>query len=183
MKEKVLFFKKTLKVILWVIISTVLILIIIGLLIRIPAIQKKVADYATSFISSKTHTVVEIKKISITFLKSIAIEGLYLDDIKKDTLLYTGRAKVNISFKDLFHHELHIVSFTLEKTKLNLNRTVTDSLFNYNFLLTAFADTARQVKAEPGKKSKWTFRIDHASAKNIRLHYYDDYGGQCCCGP
>jgi hypothetical protein len=170
-------FKKAFKAILWVTISFLLLIIIIGLLIRIPAIQKKVADFATSFISSKTHTRVEIKKISISFLKSVAIEGLFLEDINRDTLLYAGRARVNISFKDLFRHEIHIVSFTLEKANLNLNRIGTDSLFNYNFLLTAFADTAGQIKAEPEKISRWTFRIDQVSAKNIRLHYNDDYGG------
>ncbi|MCX6322466.1 MAG: translocation/assembly module TamB domain-containing protein [Bacteroidia bacterium] len=169
--------KKTLKAIFWVVISFLLIFIVISILIRIPAIQKKVADYATSFISTKTHTRVDIKKISISFLKSVAIEGLYLEDIKKDTLLYVGGTDVNISFKDLFHHEIHIISFALEKANLNLNRTETDSLFNYNFLLTAFADTARQVKTEPEKKSKWTFRIDHVIIKTSRLHYNDDYGG------
>jgi hypothetical protein len=175
--KKSSFLKKIFKAILWFVISVVFTFIIVGLLIRIPAIQKKVTDYATSFISTKTHTRVEIKKIRIAFLKSIAIEGLYLEDIKKDTLLYTGKAKANISFKDLFNHELHVISFTLVDANLKLNRIGTDSLFNYNFLLTAFADTAGQVKAGPEKKSKWTFRIDQVTVKNTRLHYNDDYGG------
>jgi hypothetical protein len=177
MKKKVLFLKKTLKAILWFIISFVLVLIIVGLLIRIPAIQTKAAEYATSFVSNKTHTRVEVKKIRISFLKSLTVEGLFLDDINKDTLLYAGLAKVNISFKDLFRHEIHILSFALEEANLNLNRTETDSLFNFNFLLSSFADTSRQVKYKPANKSDWKFRIDRVSVKSIRLHYMDEYDG------
>ena len=171
------FFRKTLKVILWVGISFVLIFIIIALLIQIPVIQKKVIDYACLFISSKTHTRVNIRKINILFPKSVDIEGLFLDDLTKDTLIYTGRAKVNIAFRGLSHREVHIISFTLEEVKLNIGRNKTDSLFNYNFLLTAFADTAIQVKTEPDKISPWTFMIDHVNVKNLRLHYKDNYGG------
>ena len=113
--NKVVFFlKKTLKAILWVVISFVLIFIIIAVLIQIPAIQSKLTNYATSFISGKTHTRVSIKKINISFPKSVVIEGLYLEDIKKDTLLYAGEVKVNIAFKDLFNHKIHISSLALE---------------------------------------------------------------------
>ena len=177
MKNKVFFFRKTLKAILWVGISFVLIFIFIALLIQIPVIQKRVIYYACLFISSKTHTSVNIRKINILFPKSVDIEGLFLDDLKKDTLLYTGRAKVNIAFRGLFHHEVHIISFALEDANLNLDRSETDSLFNYNFLLTAFADTAKQVKTKPDNISTWTFRIDHVNVKNIRLHFKDSYGG------
>lgn len=169
--------KKTLRVIFWIVLSLLLIFILIDVLIRIPAIQTKVSDYATSLISGKTHTRVNIQKVGISFPKSVKIEGLFLDDINKDTLLYISKAKVNISFKDLFRHELHIVSFALEEVNLNLNRIGTDSLFNFNFLLTAFADTSLQVKPDSEKKSAWTFSLDHISLINSLLHINDDYGG------
>ncbi len=177
MNKVVFFLKKTLKAILWVVISFVLIFIIISVLIQIPAIQTKLSNYATSFISNKTHTRVDLKRISISFPKSVVIEGLYLEDIEKDTLLYAGEIKVNIAFKDLFNHKIHISSLVLEEVKLNLNRIETDSLFNFNFLLTAFSDTVKQKKVEPEKKSKWTFSVDNVSMKKIRLHYDDEYGG------
>jgi uncharacterized protein involved in outer membrane biogenesis len=168
-------FKKTLKAILWVVISFLLIFIIIAVLIQIPVIQTKLTNYAISFISGKTHTRVSIKKISISFPKSVVIKGLYLEDSKKDTLLYAGAVKVNIAFKNLFNHKIHISSLALEDVKLNLNRIKTDSLFNYNFLLTAFSDTSRQKKPGPEKKSKWSFSIDNVSLKNIHLYYNDDF--------
>src|ERR1035437_4401904 len=97
MKKVHPFFRKSLKVIAWVISGSVLFFFILALLIQIPAIQTKIIHYATSFVSNKTHTRVEIKHVSISFPKSVVIEGLYLEDLKKDTLLYAGKAKVNRS--------------------------------------------------------------------------------------
>src|SRR5450759_580127 len=171
------FLKKTLKAVLWLAIVLVLIFVIIAALIQIPVVQNKIVHYATSFVSNKTHTRVEIKNISISFPKSVVIEGLYLEDLKRDTLLYAGKAKVNIALYDLFNYKIAINSFALKDVNLKLNSTKTDSLFNYNFLLTAFSDTTNQTKVKPQSTSKWTFSIDNVSLKNIRLHYDDEYGG------
>ncbi|HAH26220.1 MAG TPA: hypothetical protein DCL77_21060 [Prolixibacteraceae bacterium] len=168
---------KTLKVIIWVILSFVLIFILIALLIQIPSIQTRIVHYATSFVSHKTHTKVEIRKISIAFPKSVVVEGIYLEDLKKDTLIYAGKAKVNIALYDMLHSQINVSSIALNDVNLNLYSTQTDPLFNYNFLLTAFSDTTVQVKAEPLTVSKWTFRVEDVSLEKIRLRYYDEYGG------
>jgi hypothetical protein len=170
--------KKILKVILWVIISVVLLFIGIAVLIQIPAIQTKIVQTAISYVSNKTHSKVEIKKISISFPKSVVIQGLYLEDITKDTLLYAGKLKVNIAFKDLFNNKIHIRSVVLEDVNLSINRPETDSVFNYNFLLTAFSDTSQQQKkTEVKTTAKWTFSIDNVNLKNIHFKYIDNYGG------
>ena len=171
------YLKKSIKVILWVILSFVLIFILIALLIQIPSIQTKIVHYATSYISNKTHTKVDIKRVSISFPKSIVVEGLYLEDLQKDTLIYAGKTKVNIALYDLLNSKITISSFALDDVNLNLHNTKTDSLFNYNFLLTAFADTTSQVKVDTLTSSKWTFTIEDVSLKNSRLRYDDEYGG------
>jgi len=177
MKKAVSFLKKTLKVILYVVLSFVLLFIVIALLIQIPAIQTKIVHYATSVVSDKTHTKVELKKISISFPKSLVIEGLYLEDTKKDTLLYAGKLKVNVSFMGLFNKKIHVRSFALEEVTLNLKRAEADSLFNFNFLVTAFSDSSKPKKVEPKTKSKWTVSADNVRMKDVRFHFDDDYGG------
>ena len=171
------YLRKTLKVFMWAILSFVLIFILIALLIQIPSIQTKIVHYATSFVSKRTHTKVEIKNISIAFPKSVVVEGIYLEDLKKDTLLFAGKAKVNIALYDLLHSKINVSSFALDDVVLNLYSTKADSLFNYNFLLTAFSDTTVQVQADTVTASKWTFSLGDVSLKNIRLLYDDEYGG------
>ncbi|MCX6236974.1 MAG: translocation/assembly module TamB domain-containing protein [Bacteroidia bacterium] len=178
MSKLKIYIGKTFKVFAWVILSFVLVFILIALIIQIPAIQTKIVRYATSFVSNKTHTKVEIKHISISFPKSVVIEGLYLEDLKKDTLVYAGKAKVNIALYSLFHNKIAISSFVLEEATINLYSTKTDPLFNYNFLLTAFGDTTSQVKTDTLSKSKWTFSLDQVELKNIRFSYNDQYAGR-----
>ena len=170
-------FKKTAKVILWVTLIFVFIFIAIAVLIQVPSIQTKIVHFATSFISSKTHTKVEIGSVSIAFPKSVVLEGLYLEDLNKDTLLYAGKAKVNIALYDLLKSKIAIRSFDLEDATVKLHSTKTDPLFNYNFLLTAFGDTTTQVKTAPETASKWTFSLDNISLENIRFTYHDEYAG------
>ena len=158
-------------------IIVVFLVVLIIVLIQIPAIQNKMVHYATSIVSNKTLTRVEIEKIRISFPKSVVIEGLYLEDIKKDTLLYAGKVKINIALFGLFSKKISISSAVLEDVNLNLERAGADSLFNFNFLLTAFADTASQKKIKPESKSKWTFSTDQVSLKNIRFQFDDEHGG------
>jgi len=160
-----------------VVIIIVTTFILAAAIIQIPGIQNKIVQYATSFVSNKTHSRVEIKNISISFPKAVVIEGLFLEDLKKDTLLYAGKVKINIALFDLLSSKISINSFALDVVNLNLCRTNADSLFNFNFLLAAFSDTTNQTKVKPQSPSKWTFSIDRVNLKNIRFHYDDEYGG------
>ena len=169
--------KKGLKILIWIVITGVFLFLLIAALIQIPSIQTKIVQYATTFVSNKTHTKVEIKNISISFPKLVVVRGLYLEDLKKDTLIYAGNAKINIALYDLFRSKIAISSFSLEDATVNLHRTQTDPLFNYNFLLTAFADTTAQVKADTLSASKWTFSIKDVALKNVRFSYHDEYAG------
>ncbi|MCK9310733.1 MAG: translocation/assembly module TamB [Bacteroidales bacterium] len=173
MEKTISIIKKTLKVILWLIIGYVLLLLVIIILIQIPTVQLKLARYATTYVSNKTQTKVELKKINICFPKSIVIEELYLEDSQKDTLIFSGQTKVDIDFKDLLNNKIHIKSLVFKEVFLKINRSENDSIFNFNFLLTTFSDKTKQKKS----KSTWTFSIDNASLKNIRLHFDDKHGG------
>lgn len=167
--------KKILKVILWTIASIVLLLIIIILLVQLPSIQNKIIHTATSNISNKTNTRAEIRNVRISFPKSVVIEGLYLEDQNKDTLLSVGKVRVNIALLGLLKHHINVNSFSLEKVTVRLNNTKTDSLFNYNFLLTAFSDTASQTKTP--SSTPWKIDVDNVTLRNIYIHYDDEYGG------
>lgn len=152
-----------------------LLFIILAAIIQIPVIQNKIVHFATSLISNKTNTRVEIKNINISFPKTVVIEGIFLEDIQKDTLFFAGMAKINITLYDLISGKIAINSFALENANIIIYRTDTDSLFSYNFLLKAFSDTA--TKTNPESASKWTLSINKVSLKNIRFRYDDEFRG------
>lgn len=171
------FIKRTLKATLWIALVCVLVFLVVAALIQIPVIQTKIVHTATAFISSKTHTKVEIQKVSISFPKSVVIEGLFLEDLKKDTLIYARETTVNIALVDILFNKITVNSVSLDGLNLNLHNTATDSLFNYNFLLTAFKDTTTKVEPAAETPSKWTIFVNSINLENIRIRYDDNFGG------
>lgn len=169
--------KKTLKAIFWMVGIFIVLFIVIAVLIQFPYIQTRIVRSATSFVSGKTHTRVEIKNVSISFPKTVVLKGLYLDDLKKDTLVYVGETKVNITLYDLLFSKIDVSSFALEDVTLHVNRPLKDSLYNFNFLLTAFAGTTKKANLTPKKPSKWKFNVDKVSLDNIHIHFDDNFGG------
>jgi translocation and assembly module TamB len=125
--------KSILKTILWIVSSFILIIIIAGLLLRMPAAGSRIADFAASFISNKTGTKVEIERINISFSGSAVVEGVFLEDLNNDTLIYAGLTKVNLSLKDLVRKKLHLNSVALENADIQISNTESDSLFSYEF--------------------------------------------------
>ena len=169
--------KKTFKAVLWMVLIFVLLFLVIAGIIQIPTVQNKIIHYVTTLVSNKTHTRVEIKNISISFPEAVVIEKLYLNDLKKDTLVYAGRIKVSISLFDLIFSKVTVNFLTIRDLNLNLHNTRTDPLFNYNFLITAFTDTTPKKTVKAKKASGWTVTINRVNLKNIRFRYDDEYGG------
>jgi len=139
---------KAIKIILWVVLIAVLISVIIAGLIQIPAVQNKIVDVATTFVSKKTNTKVEIKNFSIKFPKTVVIEGLFLEDTNMDTLIYAGSAKINIALYGLISGKIDISTISLDDAVINLRSTKTDPLFNYNFLITAFTGSTKKLQTD-----------------------------------
>jgi hypothetical protein len=168
--------RKFFKVLLWTIISIFLLLVTIALLIRIPAIQNKLIGYATSYISKKTHTKVEIGEIRLEFPKTLNLRNVFLDDLQKDTLLFAENIDINISIFSLLKQEANIEKIGLDNVSLNLSRKETDTLFNYNFLLTAFSDPDKKESTDTSG-SQWKISLDDIILNNISLRYADGFGG------
>ena len=177
MKIVRIWLKKILKTILWMVFILAVIFAIITVIIQIPAIQNKIVHGITSYVSNKTHSKIEIKKVRISFPKSVIIEGLYLEDLKKDTLLYAGKVKINIVLSDLLNSKITIGSIAIEEVYVNLHSTKKDSLFNYNFLTRAFVNTTKQAITAPQTPSNWIFSINQVNLKNLKFRYDDACGG------
>lgn len=71
--------------------------IVLTLVVALPSVQNYVVDRATEYISEKLETRVEIDRIRLGALGSLRLEGLYVEDYERDTLLYAGRAKIFLS--------------------------------------------------------------------------------------
>jgi len=165
------FIKKTFKAILWMAGIFVLLFLIVAGIIQIPFVQNKIVNFATTFVSNKTQTRVEIEHVSIAFPKSLVIKGIYLEDSQQDTLLYAGKTYLHIGIRKLMQQKLQIHDFLLQDVYLNVYNSAQDSLFNYQFLIDAFSDTT--TVAEKEDSITWTVDAKLFRLKNVRLRYAD----------
>ncbi len=169
--------KKLLKFILWLAAVIIFLLVSLIVAIQIPAVQSKLINAATNYVSSRTHTYIAIKKIGISFPKSVYVEGLLLKDLNHDTLLYAGDVKVNLDMIGLLHSKIHLKSIGLENVTAKLSRAENDTTFNYDFLLTAFSDSTKTKKSQVPKTGKTDLSIDDISLKDIHFSYDDKHSG------
>jgi hypothetical protein len=117
------------------------------LALRFPASQTWITQRIASYLSVKLNTKVEVKGVDIEFFKKIVLEGVYIEDQHKDTLLYADAIKVDIMRFSLKNNKYLINSISLNKTVFKLKKYKNETTFNYNFIVKAFAsnDTSKKT--------------------------------------
>ncbi|WP_430409361.1 translocation/assembly module TamB domain-containing protein [Kordia sp.] len=133
--------------------------------------QDIIVTEITDYISNKTNTKVEIKKFYVTFSGNLLLEGLYLEDKKGDTLVYSENIEASIALMPLIRgNAFHLKWLESEGLKANISRKDSISKFNYDFLLDAFAtqDTTTQTTEEALK-----IKLGALNFKDIDVTYND----------
>ncbi|WP_242404044.1 translocation/assembly module TamB domain-containing protein [Formosa agariphila] len=110
------------------------------LFIRSPWGQNLIVDYATSFVSDKTQTKVEIDNLFITFGGDIKLKGLYLEDTNGDTLVYSKSVEADLPlWPAITGKGIGIEDLDWEGLRANVIRKDSISGYNFQFLIDAFA--------------------------------------------
>ncbi|MEO7176074.1 MAG: hypothetical protein ABIV51_09300, partial [Saprospiraceae bacterium] len=158
--------KKITKFLLKIILGLVCLLALLIILLRIPAVQTKIAAKLTSILSKQLKTQIDIQAVAINFVDNATIKGIYIEDLKNDTMLYAGNLVVDIGFIKLLSSEIIIESLKLENAVVNVSQNQ-DSVFNFQFLIDRLSkpDTTAKTDSKP-----INFRIDQVQLKNIRAN-------------
>ncbi|AFD06182.1 translocation/assembly module TamB domain-containing protein [Solitalea canadensis] len=167
-----------LKTLLWVCALVAFLLLLVCLVLYVPAVQGFVKDKAVAFLKKKTNTEIRIESIHLKFPKSIELKGFYVEDLKKDTLLYAGKLKVNIGMLQLLNNKIDVQHASLENLTAHVYRKLPDTAFNFAFITKAFssADTAKK-ETDTSESTPLTFSLGKIELKNIYLTYDDDVTG------
>lgn len=158
----------------------VLILLIFGLLlfIRSPWGQNIIVAKATSFVANKTGTKVEIKKLFITYSGNAFIEGLYLEDKKGDTLIYSKSLEANIPIAPiLFKSSIAIKSLKWHGLQANISRNEESEDYNFSFLIDAFASTDTTSTDTTAQSEPIKIDIGKLDFTNFKIDFRDEFAG------
>ena len=152
--------------------------ILIGILVNIPAVQNFLVREVTTRLSAQLHTEVSIKHVDFRLFNSMQMEGTLVKDLKGDTLLYAGNLQVRITDWFFFQDKPIIKYVGLEDAQFNLTRTQKDSIWNYQFIIDAFSsppDTTKKVGTPSQGISLDLKKIDF---QNIRFNQVDAWVGE-----
>ncbi|MEP7257994.1 MAG: hypothetical protein ABI687_06395, partial [Flavitalea sp.] len=127
-------------------------IISVWLLIQTTPVQNFLVNQVTHKLSADLGTTVTIRHVNFSLFNSMLLEGALVKDLNKDTLLYAGSVKLNITDWFFFKDNIELEYIGLEDAVIHLQRT--DSTWNYQFLANYFSS--------PGAAS--------AENKNINLN-------------
>ena len=120
--------------------SIVLLLVLLILFIRSSWGQQLIINKATSYVTDKTDTNVALEKFYLTFDGGLLIEGLFLDDLNGDTLVYSKSLEANIALWPLITGEsIGVDAINWNGFRANVHREDRINGYNFQFLVDAFA--------------------------------------------
>lgn len=144
--------------------------VVLYILLSIPFVQNKLVGYATDELKSMTGTEVRIDKVRISLFNHATIEGLYVEDLNKDTLLYAQFLDARLSPWKLLSNELLIDNIILDDFVIKVNAKDSVSDYNFQFLIDAFA-SSDTTQVEDTTASSMQIVISEIDINRGRLHY------------
>ncbi|MEO6870305.1 MAG: hypothetical protein ABI168_11705, partial [Ginsengibacter sp.] len=136
----------------------VLILVLWGLL-QTSFFQNFLIRKVTERLSKNLHTTVSIKHVDFDLFNKMNLQGTLVLDKNKDTLLYAGVVRVNITDWFFFKKNVVLKYISLQDAVINMKRSTPD--WNYQFLVDYFSS--------PSKKSDTSKNVLHLDLKTINL--------------
>jgi hypothetical protein len=162
--------KKTLRVLLWIVVSIIALLLLLTILIQVPSVQNFAKDKAVTYLNEKIKTKVSLDRIAINFPKEIVLEGFYFEDQKKDTLLIGKRLEADIDLFKLLSSELEINSISLQNTSANISRNKNGD-YNFDYIIKAFES---KKPVDPNSKP-FKIAVVNVNLENVNFNFKDDF--------
>jgi hypothetical protein len=156
----------------WFFLALILPVLFIWFTLQLTFVQNWIASTVSDKLSDNLKAKVSIQHIKYSFFDKMDLKGLLIEDRQKDTLLYAGSAKVNITDWFFLKTKATLKYVSLTDAVVNMQRT--DSVWNYQFLIDYFSSP----KKTTAKKSTIEFDIKILQLQNIQFNKIDKWIGK-----
>lgn len=149
-----------------------LLIIIMALAVQTATVQTWLVDMAAKTLSKELGTKVSVKSVNFSLFSKANINGVFVGDKKRDTILYAGNINISITDWFFFKDKADLKYIGLEDAVIKLNRR--DSVWNYQFIVDHFASPTPASKSSKGM----SLQLKEVLLKNIRLIKNDEWRGE-----
>ena len=152
-----------------VVLALILLILSAALALSLPRVQSYAARKAVALLSEKTDTRIDIRAISVENISSVVVEGLYVEDLRGDTLLWVNKVAATIDREALLTEGRFVPrNVRLRGGYLNMNSD-SEGVLNLDELILHYerlfpADTTK----EPAP-----FLLEDVDIKGLRYRLYD----------
>lgn len=165
-KSKII--KKAFRFFLWLTSITVFICMVLYLAFLSPAFQTWAVNRIGRYFSDKWNTVVRVEGVDIELWKKIVLEGVYVEDLHHDTLLYAQKIKLDIGTFDADSQKIYIRDVILKNTVINLKQYWGESELNLQFIIDKFSSTDTVPSSDT---TQWNIAVGGITLDNIHCTY------------
>ena len=150
----------------------VIILVSLYFILQLPAVQNWLVLKTTTYLSKELGTKVEIKRVDIEFFDNLVLEGLYVEDLHGDTLLFAQKfvAGTKGNFFSAIWNRLEFTEIALEHAQVNLRRAADQPQSNLNVFLSALEDLFGANKTrKKKKKTPFLLKVQNLNLRDVRF--------------
>ena len=151
----------------WSILSLGILILAIYFLLQLSPVQQKIKEIVLQEITKKTKNKISIGNLRFRPFNRLQLGEVYVADLKNDTLFYVGKLNAGFDFLKMLRKKVVIHSVEIENFDLHIYRDSTNTPFNFQFLIDAFAADTTQAT----ESSNLQLAMNHILLKNGRLHY------------
>lgn len=167
MTRKIL--SKSLKILAIVFIAVVVALVALLVYFNSAPGQKKLSNLIFNRLARQIGTPVQ-GRLSFSIPDWVRLEDLLIIDQKKDTLLYSQRAHLDVALFRLLKNELLIEQVELENTVAKIDRK--DGVFNFDYIVDAFSSDGTPAPVDT-TSVPLKITLKGIDVKNLRVKYED----------
>ena len=157
----------------WFFLSLILFVLFTWGILQVPPVQNFIVSRVATAFSDKLHAKVSIQYINYRFFDKMEMKGVLVEDQNKDTLLFAGNARVNITDWFFLKNKATLKYVALDDAVVNMQRT--DSVWNYQFLVDYFGGSK---DSSAKKKGGIEFDIKVFTFSNIEFNQIDKWVGK-----
>ena len=156
-----------------------LVLLLAGFVVLVattPWGQQFVTKQVNSYLAQKLQSPFHIGRIGYSIPDWIELEDVFFKTPKGDTLINGGRMRIDLDMWGLLNNRVALNQIEFEHIKLNINRTLPDTTFNFQYILDAF-DTGAAPEPSDTVSTPMAINLNKIGLKDVRIKYLDDVTG------
>ncbi len=148
-------------------------ILVLWVLLQTTFFQNFIIKKAARRLSKDLNTTVSIKHVDFALFNKMLLQGTLVLDQKKDTLLYAGAVKVNITDWFFFEDNITLKYIGLDDATINLNRK--DSVWNYQFMIDYFSGPKKSNK---DTSASIQLNLDVVELNRLKIRQQDEWRGE-----